>query len=235
MGEPTKRVEINLLEEVKNRMPSTLIKDLQEDERICPYCGGLGMVIHNNEYGLKGDDSELGKAYLFPYKHQALSFCPHCYNGIQKICVYCGNPYPNKDCYHCNCEGYREQEKSKAAKKYRESILNAKEVSESSVQTMLYCSENDKYYESVDDFFDKYEDEDFDEKPTVLWVCSVEEVSLNAYEVLSAWEDLYEDVLDNYDIKALQRKLDEWCDEQTGTIYCPNYNEYVKINWNRKR
>lgn len=233
MGELMKKVEINLLEQLQKQMPPTLVKDLQDDECICPHCNGLGMVIRNNIYGIKGDNSETVRTNRFPYRHQALSFCPHCYNGVQKICLHCGKPYPVRGYYRCNCDGYQQQERDKAAKKYQETILNAKEVLESSVQTMLYCEENDEYYDSTDDFFDAYNDEDFGKRPTILWVCSTESISLDAYDIVSmACENLHEDAAERCETKALQNMLDSWCKEQTGTTtYYPDYREYVKINW----
>lgn len=79
----TRREEVDLYETMRNSFPKILIKDLAEHERICPVCNGLGMRIEDNIYGIKGDTSEVGRKYLFSYKHQALSFCQSCYNGVQ--------------------------------------------------------------------------------------------------------------------------------------------------------
>ncbi|RHO79983.1 hypothetical protein DW058_17490, partial [Clostridiaceae bacterium AF42-6] len=58
MDNLTRREEINLHEVVQKSFPKILIKDLTEHERICPVCNGLGMIIKDNVYGIKGDTSE---------------------------------------------------------------------------------------------------------------------------------------------------------------------------------
>ena len=64
-----KHISINISEEIKNILPDTLEKDLQDNEEICPVCHGLGVVIDNNPYGIQGDTSEAAKKSMFPYNH----------------------------------------------------------------------------------------------------------------------------------------------------------------------
>lgn len=231
------QITINIEETVKKMFPQILIKDLQDNERICPTCHGLGMRIENNIYGIHGDTSEAAKRERFPYKHQALSFCPDCYNGVQKLCEYCGNPFKIKGYYHCDCVGFKKAEEEKRIAKYNETIYKAKEVQESDVKTMLYCEEFDKYYDSTGDFFEEYSpeysDEEIYKKPELLWVCSMQEISIDADSVIeNACDDLHEDASGNCDYGSLQKLLDDWCKEQTGTkTYYPCYKEYVKIDW----
>lgn len=52
-----KHISINVAEEIKNILPDSLEKDLQDNEEICPVCHGLGVVIDKNVYGIKGDTS----------------------------------------------------------------------------------------------------------------------------------------------------------------------------------
>ena len=228
---------INIEETIKKMFPRELIKDLQDDERICTTCRGLGMRIENNVYGIHGDTSEAAKREHFPYKHQALSFCPDCYNGVQKLCKYCGLPFKQKGYYHCDCEGFKKVEEEKRIAKWSETISKAKEVQESDVKTMLYCEEFDRYYDSTDDFFEYWasdcDDDDEIVKPQLLWVCSIAEISIDADSVIeNACDDLHEDASENCDYGSLQKVLNEWCKEQTGTTtYYPCYKEYVKIDW----
>lgn len=52
--------------------------------------------------------------------------------------------------------------------------------------------------------------------------------------VSSACEELHEDAYESCDTKSLQKLLDKWCSDQTGTDTCiPNYKEYVVIDWNK--
>lgn len=237
---PTIRKEnIDVIKTVKKILPKVLIKDLQENERICPVCHGLGMRIKNNIYGIKGDTSKAARHKMFPYKHQSLSFCRSCYNGVQELCEFCGKPYKQPGYRHCDCKGFEESEEEKRIKKWEETIAKAKEIQETNVTTMLYCEELDYYYDTVADFFDdykcNYDDEQTYTRPERLWVCSVAEISLDADSIIeSACDELHEDAKENCDGNALQKLLDGWCKEQSGTTtYYPCYKEYVKIDWSR--
>lgn len=235
-----KREEVDVAKEISELFPKILVKDLTENERICPVCHGLGMKIDNNIYGLRRDTSEAAKHSMFPYKHQALSFCQSCYNGVQRLCKFCGKPYANQAYLHCDCEGQEKADEEERIKKWNETISKAKEVSESDVKTMLYCEEEDEYYDCVEDFFESYKENDeigFWEgtKPDRLWVCSVQEISIDAGSVIeNACEDLHEDASENCDYGSLQVTLDAWCKNQSGTTtYYPCYKEYVKIDWSK--
>lgn len=234
-----KREKINIEETIKKIFPKILIKDLKEHERICSVCHGLGMRIENNDYGIEGDTSEIGQREMFPYKHQSLSFCQSCYNGVQKLCPYCGEPYKQQGYYHCDCEGQKKTDEEKRIKKWKETISKAKEIQESDVTTMLYCEEFDTFYTDINDFFEEYEREYFNgrvyTKPDRLWLCSKEEISIEAANVIdSACDKLHEDAYDNCDKEALQKILDDWCETQTGaTTYYPCYKEYVRIDWSK--
>jgi len=235
----THREEVNLYEAIQKSFPKILIKDLAEHERICPVCNGLGMRIEDNVYGIKGDDSEAGRKYHFPYKHQALSFCRSCFNGVQRLCPYCGQPYKNQSYMHCDCEGQKKADEEEKIKKWNEKVSKAVPVEEKDVDTMLYCEEFDEYYDTVDDFFDdyfgRYTDEKFndDGRPEILWVCSVEKIHIEADNVVdNACQELHEDAYEQCDIGGLQNLLDTWCKDQTGaTTYYPCFKQYVLINW----
>lgn len=238
-GSATKKVLVDIKNTSQKILPQYLVKDLLENEHICPVCHGLGMRIENNVYGIKGDTSKAGQREHFPYKHQSLSFCRSCFNGVQELCEFCGEPYKQPGYRHCDCEGFQRAEEEKRIKKWEETVAKAKEVQESDVDTMLYCEEFDAYYSEVDDFFEEYEREYSDEgvytKPERLWVCSVTEISLDADSTIeSACDKLHEDASGNCDYKSLQKLLDGWCKEQTETTtYYPCYKEYVKIDWSR--
>lgn len=237
-----RREKIDFCKAAQKIFPKILIKDLTENERICPVCNGLGMRIEDNVYGIKGDNSEVGRKYHFPYKHQALSFCRSCFNGVQRLCPYCGEPYKNQAYLHCDCEGQKKTDEEEKIKKRNEKVANAVAVNEEDVHTMLYCEEFDEYYDTVDDFLDdyafNYNDENIYDKPERLWVTSVEKISINADNILEdACEDLHEDAMESICIDdkiKLQKLLDDWCKEQTGTTtYYPCYKQYVKIDWDK--
>lgn len=234
-----KKEQVNLYKTVQDVFPENLEKDLTEHERICPVCRGLGMEIANNVYGIKGDDSEAGRREYFPYKHQALSFCKSCFNGVQRLCKYCGKPYRNQAYMRCDCEGQKKADEEERIKKWDETISKAVPVDEKDVDTMLYCEEFDRYYDTVDDFLDDYEtsyaDEELYTKPERLWVCSVEKIFIDAESIVeNACSGLHDDVYEQCDIGSLQGLLDDWCKEQTGTTtYYPCYKQYVLIDWGK--
>ena len=231
--------EINLYEAIKKSFPKIITKDLTEYERICPVCNGLGMRIEDNVYGIEGDTSEIGKKYLFPYKHQALSFCQNCFNGVQRLCPYCGQPYKNQAYMHCDCEGQKKADEKERIKKWNEKIADAVAIEERDAHTMLYCEEFDEYYATVDDFFEDYAanymDEELYIRPERLWVCSVEKIHIDADSVVdNVCQELHEDAYEQCDIGSLQDILDDWCKEQTGTTtYYPCYEQYVIIDWSK--
>lgn len=238
-----KHISLNVAEEIKHILPDTLEKDLQDNEAICPVCHGLGVVLDNNIYGIKGDTSEAAKKSRFPYNHQAIKFCPNCYNGVITLCEYCGKPLP-RGRLKCDCEQQKAKDKEEKRIKYQETIEKTKEVYISDLpgDTWFYDEQTDDYFSDIECFVDSYKDNiEFknDEEmianlPPVLWVCDSTDISMDAGSIVEdACEELHEDALDNIpyeDMKELQKLLDEWCKKQTGTstVY-PCYKEYVRV------
>ena len=234
-----RKKHINVHEVLEKSFPDVLIKDLQDDERICLTCRGLGMVVRNTPYGIRDDTSDAGKKKMFPYNNYYFSLCPDCFWGVQKLCRYCWKPYP-KGTYICDCEGYKKEKEQKRIAQWREIVDKANPVDEKSVSTMLYCEETDEYFDSVDDFLDTWaciheENEEFLERPVRLWVTEILRLQIDAENiVVSACEELHEDAYEYCDTKSLQELLNKWCSDQTGTdTYIPSYKEYVVIDWNK--
>lgn len=227
-----KQVLIKTNEEIKKMLPETLKKDLQDDERICLTCHGLGVVAVHRPYGIKGDTNPEVKGKMFPYDHEALSFCPDCYNGVQSLCKYCGKPIKKGYINKCDCAEYDMEQKAIEIKKWEDTLNKAKEISECDIHTMLYCEESGEYFDTVEGFIDdwdaNYEDEELPER---LWITSETSLSFDASNVLEgACEDLHEDARENCDTKSLQTILDEYAAKQTGTeTYFPSYEQFVRV------
>lgn len=221
------REKINLYKTVKKIFPKILIKDLNENERICPECHGLGAKINTRVFGI-GDSLE-----SCPYRTETLSLCPHCFNGVQKICKYCGQPYKG----HCDCEGQLAEDLKAQEQKWQEIIPKAKEVDEKDVTTMLYCAETDEYYYTVKAFINDWLTfySNRRTRPARLWVASEGKIHIDADEiVLDSCSELGEDAEYVCDNDSLQKLLDDWCEEQTATTtYYPCYEEYVVVNWDK--
>ena len=176
---------------------------------------------------------------------------PHCYqDGEDGIRHFKGHgrvgadmtdgimkPYKNQGYTHCDCEGQKKADEGKRIKEWNEKVSKAVAVDEKDVDTMLYCEEFDKYYDTIDDFFDDYAanymDEEVYTKPVRLWVTSVEKIHIDAADVTAnACEYLHEDAYDQCDIGSLQKLLDAWCKDQYGaTTYFPSFKQYVLIDW----
>lgn len=79
---PTRKV-VNIEDAFGELIGKKLIKDLHDNEEICPVCHGTGLRIEDNPYGLSDDPDK--RAGQFPYKHQSIRFCPNCYNGVVRF------------------------------------------------------------------------------------------------------------------------------------------------------
>ena len=239
-----RHILINVSEEIKNILPETLEKDLQDNEEICPECHGLGVVVDNNIYGIQGDTSEAAKKSMFPYNHQAIKFCPNCYNGVIRLCQYCGKQIRKSSINYCDCEQYKAKEEEKERLKYQEKISKAEEVDIKDIGSDMwfYDEQTDDYFSDIESFVDAYKDfeeyesdeEMMNSLPEVLWLTDPVDISMDADSIIeNACEELHEDAYENIsgeDRKELQNMLDEWCNKQTGTrtIY-PNYKKYVRV------
>ena len=238
-----KHISINISDEIKNILPETLEKDLCNNEEICTVCNGFGVVVDNNIYGIKGDTSEAAKKSMFPYNHQAIKFCPNCYNGVIRLCECCGKPLP-KNTSRCDCKQYKAKEEEEKKIKYQIQISKALEVDIKDVDSEMwfYDEQIDDYFSDIDSFvdayrdFDEYESEEemMNNLPEVLWLTDPVDISMDADSIIeSACEELHEEACENIsgeDRKELQNMLDEWCKKQTGTrtVY-PNYSKYVRV------
>lgn len=197
---------------------ATLRKDLHDNEEICPYCHGTGLVIRDNPYGLSDDpNKQLGS---FPYTHQSVTFCPHCYNGIIHRCDKCGDIIQKGFLKH-DCKAQREEKEKEYIQKRKQALNNAPFATPEILENSLFFysdnyGENDGYFEEWEEFFEYwYEYYDGEERPEYVWATEPIEISLDASDIVSsATEDLYEDAYDDVStqsIKELQDYLDNWC------------------------
>lgn len=198
-----------------------------------------GMIIVDNNYGLTDDpDKTIGR---FPYKHQSISFCQHCYNGIVRRCQYCGEILPRAR-LKCNCDTQRDIDSkeriTKEAKELREAPIATEEILKSS--EYFYSDRfgyNEGYFNDWDEFFDYWFDnyEEDDEKPEFVWTTVPLNMSMDAGSIVeNATEDLYEDAysdISDSKINELQDYLDEWCKNcGVGTTYYQGKYK-VRIPW----
>lgn len=217
-----KKIEVQIPEFLKGK----LIKDLQNDEIICIHCGGTGLRIEDNRYGIQGEYSRTP----FPYLHQSISFCQHCYNGIQHICPHCGKVL-ERGSSKCDCEGYKKEQWDKERIKYNESIARAEKIKFADYEGLFL---NDERVIDKDEFADNlyYKIKDGEDYPTyVLGTEKVSVMNIDFNDVLSsACEDGYEDMTDNLDyegVEEIQTLIDKWIEKQGDSNYC--YYETNKV------
>ena len=220
-----------------------LQKDLHDNEDICPTCGGLGLMIANNPYGLSNDPDKTF-SNLFPYKHQSLTFCKDCFNGVVKRCKLCGGIIP-KGRTKCNCEKQEALDKIVEQKKKKEEFDNApiapREIEENCKCFFSEsCPINDGYFFEWEDFFEAWHeycsDISEEDRPEYVWITDVVNMSIDAVDIIeNATEDLYEDATDNISkekVKELQDLLDEWCRTcGVGETYYESHKYKVRIPW----
>jgi len=200
------------------KMVFELKKDLMENEVICEHCNGTGLEIRDNIYGIKGDTTNIG--VHFPYKHQSISFCRYCYNGVQEKCSNCGSLRGKMD-RECSC-GYSERKRHEEWRRKEDERWNR--VAKIPIYeawekyACLYVNTVDRFVfsqEELDNLIIEYELDD-----SLLRIYATEEkcINLDAQNIIdNACDELHEDAIENCDIISLQGILDEWCKKQTGT------------------
>lgn len=230
-------------EYISKLVDANLHKDLHDDEEICVFCHGTGLVIRDNPYGLSNDPNRTTE--MFPYKHQAISFCPNCYNGIVHKCKLCGQILP-RGTSKCNCEKQREIDRLERERKAAEALENApiapQEVAESCACFYSDCyPHNEGYFLDWESFFDAWEcyHEPDDDRPEYVWITESVDMHIDAYSIVeSATEDLYEDAasdIPDEKIKQLQKYLNDWCKScGVGKTYYESHKYKVRIPWDQR-
>lgn len=238
------RKTVKIADAFRDLLDKTLIKDLYDNEDICPVCHGIGLRIDDNPYGLTEDPDK--SAGHFPYKHQSIRFCQNCYNGIVHICPDCGKQIPRSRLI-CDCDAAqrrRQQEQDcKRNKKEKERLEKAEKHEPDALGSMFVMAQsdffphNEGYFSYWEDFFDNWNEdrEEFREKPLYVWGTEKIEMSLDASDIVSsACEDLYEDAYDNIGsaaIAELQESLDEWKQKYGPDAFTMTFKHAIRIPW----
>jgi len=199
-----------------------LQKDLQEHEIICSHCGGTGLQVDNNPFGIKEENSKIH----FPHKQQTIRGCNHCYNGVQSKCLHCGEIL-DRNKYQCGCDGVKNERTQKQYEKDLETWNKAKKISYSqslNEYIMLYIDNYDKYImaDELEEWIENEEfdrEEDFNKENLRIYGTESMNIKINAYDIIEdACDDLHEDAMDNIgsnEEEKLQMLLDEWCEENS--------------------
>jgi len=215
------RIVIDAMPYIEGLLKTGIIKDLQEDERICPVCQGTGLAMSDDVYGLSNDpDKTVGS---FPYHKEYIASCQNCYGGVIKVCRHCGEALNRKD-YQCECDGAKVERLQKAVQAETEKFEKSSKLKYDDetilAMDMLYSEDytcNEGYFTDWADFFENWNDhhEPGDERPMYVWGTEALQFALDADRLIeNALEDHYEDAgdqIDHADRKELQETLDDWC------------------------
>ncbi|GED73031.1 hypothetical protein BRE01_67330 [Brevibacillus reuszeri] len=219
-----------------------LKKDLQENEVICPKCGGTGLQVNDHPYGLK---SERGKHNeMFPYKKQTILGCSHCYSGVQTKCQFCQQLMGRSS--QCKCDRYKQEQDRKRAERDLERWNKAKKITLTELVKLnndyLYIDDWDEFYDA-DDLYEKVreliEDEELtfeDIKDLRVYVTTIDRITLDAESIVeNACENMHEDAyqrIDKNEIEELQESLDRFAEkiqDDTRTYY-PDWGTAVVLS-----
>ena len=214
-----------------------LQKDLQEHEVICSHCGGTGLQVDDNPFGLREEGERPNYGNLFPYKQQVIRGCNYCYNGVQKKCLHCEKVLERQK-YQCDCEKSKQERIQERHDKDLEIWNKSKKMSlEDALKDyiMVYIENYDKYL-MIDELEDWLVDKEFDieesidRKSLMIYGTQSLDLSMDASNVIEdACSDLHEDAMDNISVQEeekLQALLDKWCEENSAgtTSYYVDFN-----------
>ena len=191
------RITVDAIPYLTEIMGKGLIKDLQEDEVLCPICHGVGLAIDDNVYGLKNDPN---KSSWFPYKHQSIISCRNCYNGVLKVCKHCKKPL-SRNQYRCECDGAKAERQAEQDKKEQERFDKAtkmtfEEYAKKYPNNMVIYG--DTYYMDIydllDDIYCNTIDGEIINFPKYVWGTNKVKIELDADSFIErTLEDAYED------------------------------------------
>lgn len=240
--EKPQRIKIDALGYLSGILKNGILKDLQENQILCPVCKGTGLEITNQPYGLSDDPDK--KVGLFPYKNQYIVGCRHCYTGVIDVCEYCGKELP-KSSLKCDCDAFvaaRNDEILKKEQAVLDKAIKLKCCDEIGKLMEMYYFEgypyNEGYFSNIEEFIEWWEGnhEEDGTKPKYVWGTCEVELSLDASDILErACEELHEEARDDIsesEIEKLQTFLDNWCSEQSYTTsYCCDTRYAIEIPW----
>ncbi len=225
--------------------PKKLQKDLQEGEVICTTCKGLGVVVVDNQFGLREEGELIDYSNLFPYKKQSISFCPDCYSGVRKLCKYCGQPgsrgyiYPERS---CQCEGAAQQRRDEQWKKGMEFYQKAEKLTlaqaiEQGIE-MVYIDGGEKYVTINDLEEEIYEILSDDiENGVIVYATTAKVLTLDAAEIVSdecESQEMYEDFCSSIPdalISELQEHMDSFCEDlKNNKTYWADYRMVIVVD-----
>jgi hypothetical protein len=214
----------------------TLIKDLQEHERVCTACRGLGCIKRDSPFALAEDKQRGHWTPGFPYHQEYVGPCPNCYNGIERLCEHCSEPLNRgytSGTYWCNCQGADTERRRQADEKEQERVTAAKRVPIAEYAGEMLFDETHERFICVDDAYDDPDRLYYACDAHTNWLKPAADELLEQLDNTAAeeWED-FEGLDVSAEAKdALQNLLDKWFEEhiKLNTLYYADYNTIVVV------
>lgn len=218
---------------VERLLNFSLQKDIHGNEEVCSCCKGTGLVIQEYPYGLSNDpDRHSGN--LFPYKHQSITFCPHCYNGVAHRCELCGE-IMRKGLLRHDCKEQqmlnREKEIEEERKRFEKARkLSIEEYTKQFPNNYIFC--DDEFFSEVGDLLDRMHGEYFENIPKYCYGTERIPILLDAYTILSHAEEEAECEDFSFGIaarKELEEFVETWNKKYGSYYFTPDYSIAIII------
>ena len=226
---------VNAPSYIRELVNSALRKDLHDNEEICSHCHGTGMEIGNNIYGLSDDPDRI--AGRFPYQHQALTFCKHCYNGVVLRCKLCGEIMP-RGCLKHDCQKQKdinqiEWDFKRSERLHKATKLTPEKYEERYPNHMVY--HNDNYYSDVYDLLESlWASNEYSEEglPEFCLGTLKETMRLDAENIITQAQDdvgIEDYEFDPKGVQGLSAFLASWNTQYGRDYYFPNEDVVILI------
>lgn len=200
-----------------------IVHDLAEDETICPTCKGVG--IHKSESAYASGEEPRKWDDPFPYKHQWLTPCHHCYMGKIRVCLLCKG-FLERARTWCECKEARAIRDAEAAEKELARRAKLPKIAWKDYELMMvYCEDCSEYVMD-----DSVEDHLVDHPDHTFFACTKAKASIDPSaetvidEIMRQASEEIEDGEDRVDMKpggqeALEVLLAKWFEEY---VDCPD-------------
>ena len=218
-----------------------LLVDKNYPEKVLAYaCPKCGMVV-DKTYDSHADDER--------YRKVAARHCEfHCSKcDVLIIKEGEGKNYPGYGTLCEPCVEKVEQERDQRRFDSAQHLTEEEWGNDSTVSMVVYLDGHDKYFpEGIEELREWWFDFHYVSQhpdgaqqplpnfPAYVWVCNeIVGVRLDASDILeNALEEHSEDAIDNVDIDALQKHLDEWCADPANQIcsWEPNFKKLVLLS-----
>lgn len=155
-----------------------------------------------------------------------------------KHCTKCGTVLPEKSYYYTLCKKcLEEKEKNQEKLRFEKATKVVPETCPDGYMDMIFCEGygcDEGYFHEIEDLIDYCETANV-EIPKYVWGTTSRIIHIDADDIIeNACQELHEDACDWIDRESrneLQKFLDDWCLEQTGTLtYEVDYTYAILLN-----